>query len=190
MTTDDLLLEKEYIIRRVLQIHFMPKHICSKYRIELDDLMQVGRIALWEASKKFRPKENGTSFDTYAHQIVRLRLLNYLEYLRRPIRQLDYSSSIFDEITEDMELLDVIPSDVNVEMTADENIYIESTLSNFTTYEKVIFQLKLTGYTYIDIERKLEVKGRKFRDIKTSMLGKLKNARLQTDALTTHTNQI
>lgn len=173
MTTDDFLHEKEYIIRRVLHIHFMPKHICGKYRVELDDLMQVGRIALWNASEKFRPKENGLSFDSYAHQLVRLRLLDYLTYLNRQVRQLDYSLSIHSEVLEGVELLDIIPSDTNVEGQVHERLYIESVTSAFTSLEKSIYHLRRIGYSYVEIEKTVGVKGNKLRDIRENMGSKI-----------------
>src|SRR5699024_7537861 len=158
------------IIERVLHIHFMTNHICTKYRIELDDLMQVGRTALWEAIQKFKPKENGTSFDTYAHRIINFRLLDYLQYLERPIRHLNYSSSIYSEVDDDRELIDVIQSDVDIDEQIEELFYIKEMVSELTAQEKKFLKLRLEGYSYTEVEKKMRVKKKRFTDIRFMLM--------------------
>lgn len=179
LSTDDLLSEKEYIIQRVLHIHYMPRHICAKYRIELDDLMQVGRIALWEASLKFKPKKNGTSFDTYAHRNINFRLLDYLKYLNRPIRHLDYCPSIHSEIDEDRELLDVIPGEADVVEETMETIFLKGIQENLTKQEKEFLNLRLEGYSYTEIEKDLKVKRVESSNIRLNLKEKIKNHQQQ-----------
>lgn len=174
MSTNDCIAEKEYIIRRVLHMHFMVDHICSKYKIELDDLMQVGRIGLWEARKKFRPMENGLSFDSYAHRIVNLKLLEYLRHLRRPIRKTDYSESINVEIFEGVEIIETIKSETNLENQALDRVYLEEVYSDFNKQEKSFFQQRMTGYSYREIQNNLGIKGKKFKDIREKMVLKIK----------------
>lgn len=174
MTTDEMLTDKEYVIRRVLYIHFSVQRICEKYRIELDDLMQVGRIALWKASENFRPKENGTSFDTYAHQLIKFRIIDYITYLNRHKRQLDYSLSLHAEIAEGVEWLDAIQSEVNVEGDVIEQLYMDSATSKLSSQEKIIFKHRLIGYSYVDIKKKLAVKDKRFLDIRSRMMKKVK----------------
>lgn len=177
MTTDELLTEKEYIIRRVLHIHFRVHHICEKYRIEMDDLMQVGRIGLWEASEKFRPKENGLSFDTYAHRIINYKLLEYLRYLRRPIRQVDYGLSLHVEIAEGVEWLDAISSHENIEVRILDRLYFETMISSFNSHEKSIFQQRMAGYSYAEIEKTLGITRRKLSNIRAEIVEKIKTTR-------------
>ncbi len=178
---NDLLKEKEYIIERVLHIHFMSRHICMKYRIELDDLMQVGRIALWEAGRKFKPKNGGVSFDSYAHKLIKFRLIDYLQYLERPIRQLDYSSSIHAELNndEETELLDVIPSEVNVDEQIMDQLYFNELLSGLTGQEKKFLKLRLDGHTFTEIEKKMRVKKKRFSIIRGNLTDKIKNHQRQ-----------
>ncbi len=166
--------EKEYLIRVVLNTKFSINHICKKYRIEKDDLKQIGLIALWEASKRFRPKKDGMHFETYAKRIINFRLLNYLAYLEKPIRQLDYSESIYTEILEGMELVETISCDENVEDQVLDKFYFETMTSDLSNREKSIFKQRLSGYTYVEIERKLRIKNNRFRKTRESMVEKLK----------------
>lgn len=171
---NDLLRKKEYVIEQVLSIHFRVNHICVKYRIELDDLMQVGRIALWEASQRFKVKEDGLSFDSYARRIIRFRLLGYLDYLKKPIRHLHYCSSIYSEVG-DRELLEVIPSDVDVYGQVMELFYFKEMVSNLTNQEKKFLKLRLEGYSYAETEKKMRVKKKRFIDVRFKVMNKLRS---------------
>ncbi|MEI3596878.1 MULTISPECIES: sigma-70 family RNA polymerase sigma factor [unclassified Oceanobacillus] len=145
----------------------------------MDDLIQVGRIALWKASENFRPMEDGLSFDSYAHRIIRLKLLDYLSYLKRPIRQCDYSESINAEIVEGIEIVETIHSEINLEEQALDRFYFEEVSSGFNKQENNLFHQRIAGYTYKEIQSNLGIKGKSFKVLRANMVEKIKNHQRQ-----------
>jgi RNA polymerase sigma factor (sigma-70 family) len=64
-------------IIRQFETQYNAERIASNHNMDLDDLLQIGRIGLWECKKNF--DENKGTFSTYAVKYIRLSFMRELK---------------------------------------------------------------------------------------------------------------
>lgn len=98
------------------------------YKIEIDDLIQIGAIGLMYAFEHYQD-DRGASFQTYAYDCIERKILREFDNMKRIKRQADYKAISFDAPTnsdEDLYLEEIISDDrVNVEATVINKLMIE-----------------------------------------------------------------
>ena len=116
----------DYIIESATPIIFFHLHrtkfwdIFPNYR---DDFLQEGRMALWEAIKKYNGK---ALFSTFAHTVVRNTLYNYVNKMKLfkeknltiPLTEQTMESIEYVD-TEDLFIKDAIDADPNADILED-----------------------------------------------------------------------
>lgn len=107
----------------IIYHHLHRTHFWDIFPNYRDDFLQEGRMAIWEATKKYNGK---VLFSTFAHTLVRNTLYNYINKMKLfkeknltiPLSEdLMQSSEIVDE--EDFFVLDAIEKDDNASILMD-----------------------------------------------------------------------
>lgn len=107
----------------IIYHHLHRTHFWDIFPNYRDDFLQEGRMAIWEATKKYNGK---VLFSTFAHTLVRNTLYNYINKMKLfkeknltiPLSEdLMQSSEIVDE--EDFFVLDAIEKDPNASILMD-----------------------------------------------------------------------
>jgi RNA polymerase sigma factor (sigma-70 family) len=84
MTPEELYNSHEKYIESTLQMLFGDlSYFAQKYKVEVDDIIQMARIGLWEASIKFDSTKS--NFKTYAINHIRWTVLKELRYVTQDI---------------------------------------------------------------------------------------------------------
>lgn len=116
-----------------LQWEPLVKKIAHKYRnniykIEIEDLIQIGSMGLMNAFKYYKD-DRGASFQTFAYDCVERSIFREFENAKRIKRQANYKSTSFDapiNADGDLYLEEVISDDnVNVEATVVNKLMVE-----------------------------------------------------------------
>lgn len=68
---------QKYVPSTIKRMFADVDYICKRYLIEYDDLLQMGRIGLWEACNNYDPNK-GTKFLTYAINHIKWSVYNEL----------------------------------------------------------------------------------------------------------------
>ena len=125
----------------------------THHGIEINDIMQEGYIGLEEAIRNFS-QDSEASFYTFASLCIDRQILNYLRKLTG---------------SKDKVLNDAIMIDDNLEKTLKDNYDIEKRLlgednnqqiiktinNSLTPFEKNVFDLRIRGYSFEEIAKKL-----------------------------------
>lgn len=124
-----------------LQWEPLVKKIAHKYRnniykIEIEDLIQIGSMGLMNAFKYYKD-DRGASFQTFAYDCVERSIFREFENAKRIKRQANYKSTSFDApINADGDLyLD--------EVISDDNVNVEATVINKLIIEKYKEEISL-----------------------------------------------
>jgi RNA polymerase sigma factor (sigma-70 family) len=164
--TPEELFESHYHIAKetIFKMFNNPKGVCNQHRIQMDDLLQIARLGLWQASLKYSP-DKGTKFMSFAISNIRWTVM---ETLNRKLSIIKYNCnnmpdqkygiiSIDAEHSEDSDgnntYHDIISSDVNVQENAFGNIGGDNILSRLGDKQKEIIKLKVKGLSSGDIGR-------------------------------------
>lgn len=119
---------------------------------ELDDLVSVAYMGLAKAAVSF-DKELNYKFSTYAYTYIKTELCNYIRSNRRHQHSLylDDKAKGFDD---DLFLVDIIASDINIEDDFEDNSLISKLLEEIEKLPKLysaIIKYKLQGMSLIEI---------------------------------------
>lgn len=124
-----------------LQWEPLVKKIAYKYRnniykIEIEDLIQIGAMGLMNAFKYYQD-DRGASFQTFAYDCVERSIFREFENAKRIKRQANYKSTSFDApINADGDLY-------LEEVISDDNINVEATVVNKLMVEKYKEEINL-----------------------------------------------
>lgn len=121
--TNEEYLQWEPLIKKIAH-----KYRNNIYKIEIDDLIQIGAIGLMYAFEHYQD-DRGASFQTYAYNCIERKILREFDNMKRIKRQADYKATSFDAPTnsdEDLYLEEIISDDrVNVEATVINKLMVE-----------------------------------------------------------------
>lgn len=120
-------------------VYFVYNNKFSKHFNIKDDLIQVGLIALWKATKKFDEAQN-LKFSTYAVKSIVNAMVNFIQ------KENKYYSQIQD--IEDLKCLKI----------TDDSSYNKKILfkkQNFTEFEERMSRMYSQGYTIREVAREL-----------------------------------
>ena len=170
-----------------LQWEPLVKKIAYKYRnniykIEIEDLIQIGAIGLMYAFEHYQ-EDRGASFQTYAYDCIERRIFREFDNMKRIKRQADYKSTSFDapiNLDGDLYLEEVISDDnVNVEATVINKLMIEKYKEEInlvlTGREKdVVYRTLFENTKFIDLAKEYglhhsrvhEIQKKGFRNLK------------------------
>lgn len=79
MTPEELFEEKEHLVLAAIKQGFgsylTASQVAENNNMELDDLVQIGKVKLWELCLKHNPQKIG-GFNTYAMMTIRWKIIN------------------------------------------------------------------------------------------------------------------
>lgn len=115
-----------------------------------DDLVQVGRIALWRCAKKYDPDKG--KFTTYAYQSIYHSMLRELGK-----RKATVSLNMRVDHEEDIELQDTIEDFRQSLDNLDLRFELEEFLKTLTDRQRIILTKRAIGKTYVEIAEELGI---------------------------------
>ncbi|MCC3866326.1 sigma-70 family RNA polymerase sigma factor [Terrisporobacter petrolearius] len=171
-----------------LQWEPLVKKIAYKYRnniykIEIDDLIQIGAIGLIYAFEHYK-EDRGASFQTYAYDCIERKIFREFQNMKRIKRQADYKSTSFDapiNVDGDLYLEEVISDDnVNVEATVINKLIIEKYKEEInlvlTGREKdIVYKTLFEDIKFIDLAKEHGIHHSRVHDIQRRGFRNLRN---------------
>lgn len=134
--------------------------ICKKYGNEIEDLMQIGFLALYEASKEYF-SEKGAMFYTYVSRVVENKIIDEIRRNNTLSRRALNDSISYDSIAPNscssyIEMIADKKSDfATYDLIDDEKKFVM--FKNTLPFESAcVFELKYNGYTDMEIATLLE----------------------------------
>lgn len=113
-------------------VFYIANKFC-KIKSEMEDIQQCGMIGLFKASRTFNPKYG--KFSSYAYACIKAEIFTYLKkFVKRSIAKNEYNDTIDYRASQTIDIKDYIP--------------------NLSDKELDILQMKLEGFTCIDISNK------------------------------------
>ena len=131
ITTEQLasLMEENMGLVVLLANAFKPKN-----QQELDEFMQLGRIGLWKAIKKYDPKK--AKLSTLIWHSVRWEILRHLDKEKNRKGFLPINDAICGDVDKSHNFWEIMPDTLNEK-------------------ESEVIQLRLEGHTFMDIGKRL-----------------------------------
>lgn len=137
--------------------------IAKKYQpkdgtFDLNDLVQEGMLALNSAITNYNDSKNA-NFGTFAKLCIERRIANYIRSFRRDKNKV-LSEAISYDLEEDNSM-DKFLADRSLEPLTvvtnleDDKLLVEQINKDLTKLEQEVFQLKLKGYDYKEIAKRL-----------------------------------
>jgi RNA polymerase sigma factor (sigma-70 family) len=120
------------------------------YKISEEDLLQIGRTAIYEALDKFTPGK-GKAFSSYAYMVANSELIMFIRKLQRGKRDPRKVTSLNEKLDENGEYEMYFPSPVNIEKYVLNKIELEESLKQINDYQRKVILLRWQGYTYEEI---------------------------------------
>ncbi|PGX99915.1 RNA polymerase subunit sigma [Bacillus cereus] len=180
MTAKELFEEKQHLVIAAIKQKFgnilSAKNIAKQNNMDLEDLIQVGSIRLWQLCLNYNP-EKKKSFNQYAVIGIQGVILNELFEKGKTIK---FPKNIKKEIRDEFEFQSIdlytngyvineffAVSPINMEEEVIGSIAFEETVSGLGEKEKFVLIQKSYGYTDKEIGSKLNVD--------TSTVSRIKN---------------
>lgn len=171
-----------------LQWEPLVKKIAYKYRnniykIEIDDLMQIGAMGLMYAFEHYQD-DRGASFQTFAYDCIERRIFREFDNMKRMKRQADYKSTSFDapiNADGDLYLEEVISDDnVNVEAAVINKLMIEKYKEEInivlTGRERdIVYRTLFKDVKFIDLAKEYGIHHSRVHDIQRRGFRNLKH---------------
>jgi RNA polymerase sigma factor (sigma-70 family) len=171
-TAEELYEKYEYIATKTLYHMFnSPRNLAKKHNIELEDLVQYAKTAVFIAAKKYNPEKN-CKFSSYAisyvHWHVQERLSRECCIFKINPNKHDWNNmysvvSIDDKGDETHSFHDLIPSETDVEENVMGNMGEELILNRLNDKQKEIIRLKEKGMSFRDIGKCMNCTGENVR---------------------------
>lgn len=131
----------------------------THHGIEINDIMQEGFIGLDEAIKNFS-QDNFATFYTFATLCIDRQILNYLRRINGNKDRILNEAIMIDDTLEK-----TLKDSYDIEQSLignDNNTYVTKKIrENLTDFEKAVFDLRINGYSFEEISKKLN------RDLKS-----------------------
>jgi RNA polymerase sigma factor (sigma-70 family) len=157
------------IINGVLK--YMYGSVSAAYKVAInahmtmDDLIQIGRIAIWKAEKKYIPKE-GHNFESYAFSMIRFDLMKEIrrkgDMISIPHKQPYYENSkLVSSLNvsvgkeDEEQLLNVIPGETFNEENVLVRVMFEQRLKRLDKREKKIVIKTMNGMSQKEIGKEI-----------------------------------
>ncbi|OUB48229.1 sigma-70 family RNA polymerase sigma factor [Bacillus thuringiensis] len=170
MTPEKLFEEKQHLvfaaIKQQFNSHANAEQIAKKNYMDFDDLVQIGRIKLWELCLNYDPEKEST-FNAYVMMTLKWKIRNEVHTKGMTIkipRSVDYEErntlcfhSIDLHTEDDTENDFFAVSPINVEEEALLSVEFEEVTSVLGEKEKSIILHVGEGYTTREIARKFEM---------------------------------
>ncbi|EOW9529859.1 sigma-70 family RNA polymerase sigma factor [Bacillus cytotoxicus] len=170
MLANDLFEEKQHLVFAAIKQHFgshsHAARVAEINNMELDDLIQVGRITLWELCLKYDSKKEET-FNEYAVRHMKWRMSDEVQvkgslikmgtHVKREKRDAFKILSIDFHHDEEVKNDFFAVSPVKVEEEVINSIELEETLDVLNKKEKFVLIQKSFGFTDGDIAKKLGI---------------------------------
>lgn len=168
MTPEELYEKKQHLvpaaIKQVFGSYFKASQVAEKNNMELDDLMQVGKILLWELCLKYDSKR-ANAFNTYVIKSLKWKIVNELHEKGKVItvsrnctpedrEKMNFHSIDLYRNGESEEGFFAVDS-VNVEEEVMTTIQHQEALSQLNSEEKLILIKKSHGFTDEEIGKEL-----------------------------------
>lgn len=125
----------------------------SHHGIEISDIMQEGYIALDEAINNFSETDN-TSFYTFALLCIDRKIINYLRKTTGGKYKILNEAVAIDEFVE-KSVKDEVDAEISFLTRENRNDIIDRVEESLTGMEKIVFQLKIQGYDFLEIANTL-----------------------------------
>lgn len=125
----------------------------SHHGIEISDIMQEGYIALDDAINNFSETDN-TSFYTFALVCIERKIINYLRKTTGGKYRILNEAVAIDEYVE-KSVKDEVDAEISFLTKENRNDIIDRVEESLTGMEKIVFQLKIEGYNFLEIANTL-----------------------------------
>lgn len=134
------------------------KRMNEVHSLELEDFLQIGRTSVFEAIKKFIPGK-GKAFSSFAYMVIKQKFVECIKFLEAAKRD---QRNEFREIEteEGLNILDLMPSYINIEKYVIKKITLENLLKKLTKRQRQIVDLFLQDYNFDEIAEILGSKGK------------------------------
>lgn len=155
----------------------------SKYTgLDLNDLIQEGLVGLSKAIKTFNNSKEA-SFYTYAKTCIERKQISALigsQRLKHKFLNESLPFEVYDKDQEPVDLGDLIVDNTTnpesiVTDIEDSNLLIERINSVLTDFEKQVFNLKASGFSYVEIASLLEKSRKQVDNAIQRIKNKIKN---------------
>lgn len=134
------------------------KRMNEVHSMALEDLLQTGRTTVFEAVELFKPG-NEKAFSSFVFMVIKQRFIKVIKFLEREKR--DQRNEISWSFIEDgLNLLDIMPSQINIEKYVIKKITLENLLNQLTKRQREIVDLFLQEYNFEEIAEILGSKGK------------------------------
>ncbi|OQR57419.1 sigma-70 family RNA polymerase sigma factor [Bacillus sp. CDB3] len=206
MTPEELFVKKDHLVLTAIEKQFGSYEnaikVAESNNMEFDDLIQEGRIKLWELCLKY-DSSRAISFNTYVIKTLRWYISEVIHVKGTPFKLSRYTSveernliniHSIDLKREDEETNDFFAvAPINVEEDVIKSIEFEETLSVLNEKEKFVLIRKSYGYTDKEIGLKLCVDHSTVSRIKNKAFDKInpnrKKSRLMISRNKNHLRQ-
>jgi len=144
-------------------------HIVKKYynnQADQEDLISIGTIGLIKAVNSFKLEKN-IKFSTYASKCIENEILMYFRSQKKNNNNVYINESIdVDKNGNALTLLDIIPDDINIEVSTEDKINIEKAIlvinQKLSARERMIIRMRygLEGFnplTQREVAEKLKI---------------------------------
>lgn len=148
--------------------------ITYNYKFEYDDLLQVARMALYEAFKTYNIEKNICKLNTYLYSCVKHKIYNYVRYENNSKRESYFNSVSFDS----EHPCDVIAINEHIGIKFDETVseydFLINNCNKLNFIESLIFEMKLNNFLNKEIIDVLDINIKKYHNCVYSIRKKIK----------------
>ena len=123
----------------------------QRHKIGLDDLAQVGRLAILDAAERF-DATRGASFFTFAYMKVKRKMIREVEPLNAQKRDASKVVSYHDKTVKgtDFEIF-LVDREKNVEKYVMDKVMVEQLLDQVNDHQKRVLLYRMQGYEFKEI---------------------------------------
>ncbi|CAH0186870.1 sigma-70 family RNA polymerase sigma factor [Peribacillus simplex] len=147
------------MINRCFQMVFGSiKRMNEVHSMELADFLQIGRTSVFEALEMFKPGKE-KAFFSFAFLVIKQKFIKCIKFLEREKR--DQRNEVREfETEEGLNILDLMPSYINIEKYVIKKLTLENLLNKLTKRQRQIVDLFLQDYNFEEIAEILGSKGK------------------------------
>jgi RNA polymerase sigma factor (sigma-70 family) len=129
------------------------KRMNEVHSMEVEDFLQIGRTSVYEATKRYKPG-TGKAFSSFAFMVIKQKIIECVQFLEREKR--DQRNEVKEiETEEGLNILDIMPSYINVERHVINKVTIENLLNQLNGRQRQVVELFIQGYTGDEIAERL-----------------------------------